>query len=125
MHHSVVKRNSEIIYFVAAGRLTSVKGFDLMIEAIAMLNDLHIHLDILGEGILYNELKQQIQTCGVEDKVSLVGFQQNPYAWFSSADGFLLSSRYEAFPNVVLEALTCGTPVIAMPAPYGIKEITQ
>ena len=88
-----------------------------------MLNDLHIHLDILGEGILGTKLKQQIQTCRVEDKVSLVGFQQNPYAWFSSADGFLLSSRYEAFPNVVLEALTCGNSVIAMPAPGGIKEI--
>ena len=99
------------------------KGFDLLIEAAAMLRNRHVRFDILGEGPLLDDLKQLAQLKGVDKQVRFVGFQSNPYAWFARADGFVLSSRYEGFPNVVLEALTCGAPVIATPAPGGIREI--
>ena len=111
------------IGFVAAGRLGSEKGFDLLIEAFALLKDSRVQLDILGEGPLRDELEQLVRSKGLSDQIRFVGFQANPYAWFARADAFVLSSRYEGFPNVVLEALACGTPVIATPAPGGVREI--
>jgi glycosyltransferase involved in cell wall biosynthesis len=111
------------IWLVAAGRMSTVKGFDLLIEAIAVLADPRIHLSMLGEGPLLNELKLLAAAKGVADQVEFVGLQSNPYAWFARADAFVLSSRHEGFPNVVLEALACGTPVIATPARGGVREI--
>jgi len=111
------------IRLVAAGRLVDQKGFDILIRAIALLRNPDIHLVILGEGPLKDELLELSRSCGVEAQVSFAGYQKNPYAWFANADAFVLSSRYEGFPNVVLEALACGTPVIATPAPGGINEI--
>ena len=113
----------DCIRLIAVGRLTKQKGFDLLIDAIALLNNPKIHLCILGEGILLDELKQFALTKGVSEQVEFVGFQTNPYAWFAQADAFVLSSHYEGFPNVVLEALACGVPIIATPAPGGIHEI--
>jgi glycosyltransferase involved in cell wall biosynthesis len=114
---------AETIKLIAAGRLSAEKGFDLLIESIALLNDPRIHLTLLGEGQKANELKQQAEERAVATQISFAGFQPNPYAWFAHADAFVLSSRYEGFPNVVLEALACGTPVIATPAPGGTREI--
>ena len=111
------------IRLVAAGRLSAEKGFDLLIEALAALGNPAIYLYILGEGVLLNELKQLAIVRGVADNIEFVGFQSNPYAWLARADAFVLSSRYEGLPNVVLEALACGTPVIATPAPGGVREI--
>ncbi len=88
-----------------------------------MLHDTHIRLTILGVGPLRAYLERLAQAMGVVDLVRFEGFQTNPYAWFAQADAFVLSSRYEGFPNVVLEALACGTPVIATPAPGGTREI--
>ena len=108
---------------VASGRLVRVKGFDLLIHAIALLENPGIRLSILGEGAVLDELKQFVLTRNLQDQIFFVGFQSNPYAWFARADAFVLSSRHEGFPNVVLEAIACGTPVIATPAPGGIHEI--
>jgi glycosyltransferase involved in cell wall biosynthesis len=111
------------VRLVAAGRLDVEKGFDLLIDALALLNRPEVHLTLLGEGVLAEELKQRARARGVADRIDFVGFQANPFAWFAKADAFVLSSRYEGFPNVVLESLACGTPVIATPAPGGTGEI--
>ena len=111
------------IRLVAAGRLSTEKGFDLLIEAMAVLGNPTLYLYILGEGSLLNELRQLAIARGVADNIEFVGFQSNPYAWLAQADAFVLSSRHEGFPNVVLEALACGTPVIATPALGGVREI--
>ena len=108
---------------VSAGRLNAQKGFDLLFQAIALLNDSRVYLTILGEGALKESLKTQVINLGISKQVRFVGFQRNPYVWFAHADAFVLSSRYEGFPNVVLEALACRTPVIANPAPGGTWEI--
>jgi glycosyltransferase involved in cell wall biosynthesis len=112
-------------HLVAAGRLTHQKGFDLLIEALALCNGSRPRLTLLGEGPLRPELERLAQQSGVADRVRFVGFQKNPYPFFAQADAFVLSSRYEGFPNVVLEALACGTPVIATPAPGGVAEIAE
>lgn len=113
------------VELVAAGRLAAEKGFDLLIEAMALCADLPVRLTILGEGPLDSELRQLVRARGLTGRVQFVGFQKNPFAWFARANIFVLSSRFEGFPNVVLEALACGTPVIATPAPGGTREILE
>ena len=108
--------------FVACGRLDFQKGFDILIDALALANLESVCLIIIGEGVLLRELKKQAEALGLENKVSFLGFKANPYPFFKQADAFILSSRFEGMPNVVLESLALGTPVIATPAPGGVVE---
>lgn len=110
--------NPDNFNIVAAGALYSVKGFDLLIEAIApLIKDSNRHLYILGEeryeAGYRNKLQALIDLQGVSDNIHLVGHKSNPYPYYKHADLFVMSSRKEAFPNVILEALTLGTPVVA------------
>ncbi len=114
---------NNIINLVSVGRLVEHKGFDLLIDALALCANPRFNLTLLGEGPLLEDLQNQAKAHGIEKQVCFAGFQKNPYAFIAQADAFVLSSRYEGFPNVVLEALACGTPVIATPALGGINEI--
>lgn len=113
-----------VFNLVAAGRLEDQKGFDLAIEAIALAKSANVHLTILGEGSRREMLEKLIQERNVQDRVHLVGYRQNPYPFYGKADGFLLSSRFEGFPNVVLESLFIGTPVVATPI-AGLNSILE
>jgi glycosyltransferase involved in cell wall biosynthesis len=108
---------------VAAGRLAPEKGFDMLVAAMGMCRDLPLTLFILGEGSLRAELEQQLRNESLQDRVVLCGFQRNPYVYLARADAFVLSSRFEGLPNVVLEAMACRTPVVALSAPGGIDEL--
>jgi glycosyltransferase involved in cell wall biosynthesis len=109
---------------VAIGRLAPQKGFDLLIDALARCRDLPLQLDILGKGPAGPDLQRQIDSLVLQDRVRLRGFVANPYVCLRQADALVLSSRYEGMPNVVLEALACGTPVVTTPVP-GALEILQ
>lgn len=111
------------INLVAAGRLSAEKGFDLLIEAVALSRNKDLHVTVLGDGPLKEELRGMARKHGVDQQFVFSGFCKNPYPLFAVADAFVLSSRFEGFPNVVLEALACGTPVIATPAVGGAREI--
>lgn len=113
------------IHLIAAGRLSPEKGFDLLIKALALCGNARLRITILGEGPLRGDLERLARDKGVAQQVRFAGFQKNPYPFFAQADAFVLSSRHEAFPNVVLEALACGTPVLATPAPGGVREILE
>jgi glycosyltransferase involved in cell wall biosynthesis len=117
--------DTRVVNLVSAGRLSPEKGFDLLIEALALCGNPSLRLTLLGEGPMREELEILAQSKGVRGQVRFAGFQKNPYPFFAQADAFVLSSRFEGFPNVVLEALACGTLVIATPAPGGTKEILQ
>lgn len=111
--------NNEYFNIVAAGALYSVKGFDLLIDAMRLVveKDKKVRLYILGEEryeVGYKKrLLNQIKENGLQDNVFLLGHKSNPYPYFKNSDLFVLSSRTEGFPNVVLEALYYGTPVVA------------
>jgi glycosyltransferase involved in cell wall biosynthesis len=114
--------------FVAAGRLEDQKGFDIAIEALGLSKNKNVTLTILGDGTLRHFLTCLIEERKLHDRVRLLGYIQNPYPFFAQADGFLLSSRFEGFPNVVLEALSCGTPVAATPVAglnYTLRDIPE
>ena len=110
--------------FLAVGRLTEQKDFFTAIEAFATVRKKIIaRLLILGEGELRHELEAMTAKLGIAEDVSMPGFVQNPYAYMSRANAFLLSSRWEGLGNVLIEAMACGTPVISTDCPHGPKEI--
>ena len=109
--------------FVGAGRLVGQKGFDRLIEILKnWKNSDDWRLVILGDGPDLNKLQQMIDSAGLP-QITLAGFEANPCRYFAVADVFLLPSRHEGLPNVALEALATGAPVIAMNSAGGIGEI--
>lgn len=110
---------------VAVGRLSREKGVDVLIDAMpgVLRRFPDAQLTILGEGPLEAELKAQAQTLGVQKNVVFLGFQANPWLYLKHANVFVLPSRYEGLPNVLLEALALGTPVVVSDCPGGIREI--
>lgn len=114
-------------YLFAAGRLIHQKGFDLLIRALALLvrEGIDLYLVIAGEGVAQSELRELASELGISSRVSLVGRVENLEAWMAAAFAFVLPSRYEGFPNVLLEALASGAAVIATDCPSGPREILE
>jgi glycosyltransferase involved in cell wall biosynthesis len=111
---------------VAMGRLVEQKGFDTLIKAFShIVQEADARLIILGEGPQRDGIEYMVRDLGIGDKVSLAGFQKNPYALLSSSDVFVLSSNYEGLPMVILEAMACGIPVISTDCKSGPREILQ
>lgn len=109
---------------VACGRLKPLKGFAHLIDALAEVRKtVPAHLWIVGEGEQRAELERKIEGLGLRDCVRLLGFSQNPYRYMAAADVFVLSSLFEGFGNVIVEAMACGAPVVATDCPYGPREI--
>jgi glycosyltransferase involved in cell wall biosynthesis len=110
---------------VAAGRLADAKNYPLMIDAFAALRQrMPARLCILGQGELETALRQLIAARGLGDAIRLAGFQSNPWKYIARADVFLLTSRYEGFGNVLIEAMACGIPVVATASP-GTSDIVN
>lgn len=118
------REGGEGIRYVATGRLTEQKGFDRLLTMMTSA-PASAHLTILGDGPLDRPLREQADQLGLADRVRFAGFAENPWQHIAAADAFLLPSRWEGLPNAALEALACGTPVIATPEAGGITEIAD
>jgi len=111
------------VCYVASGRLVYQKGFDRLLHWFDKLENKKSTLIILGEGGLKGELEYEAKLLKIQDRIRFLGFCDNPWQWYAGADAFLLSSRWEGMPNSALEALVCGTLVIATEESGGVKEI--
>lgn len=116
--------NNDFKNVVAIGNLSSRKGFDNLLKVFGNLKSKKIRLHILGNGKDRELLHQLKQDLGLEN-VIFHGVQKNPYPFLKFADLFILSSRYEGFPNVLLEAGACGTYSLTNNCKGGINEIIQ
>lgn len=98
--------------WLSVGRLEAVKDFPLLLRAMASMPK-QAQLTILGEGPLHGELMGLAAGLGLERRVRFIGFERDVKRWMQAADGFVLSSRYEGLPMVLLEAGACGVPSVA------------
>jgi GalNAc-alpha-(1->4)-GalNAc-alpha-(1->3)-diNAcBac-PP-undecaprenol alpha-1,4-N-acetyl-D-galactosaminyltransferase len=110
---------------LAVGRLAPQKGFDILIEAFALAaaSIPEWDLSIYGDGPMKTELENQIAARGLEDRVFLMASVSDIVAVYRSADAFVHPARYEGYPNVILEALASGLPVIAANSEESIREL--
>jgi glycosyltransferase involved in cell wall biosynthesis len=108
----------------AAGRLAGVKNYALLFDAIAELSSgTPVHAWILGDGVERARLEQEVTKRRLGRLVKFLGFQHNPWRFIAAADVFVLTSTYEGFGNVLIEAMACGTPVVATRSPGTIEII--
>ena len=110
---------------VSAGRLAEAKNWPLLIDALQWLKqELAFHAILLGQGELEPEIRRRIDAAGLAGDVTLCGFQSNPWKFMARGDVFVLTSHYEGFGNVLVEAMACGTPVVATASP-GTRAIVE
>lgn len=101
-------------FVLAVGRLAKQKDYPTLLKAFKLVRQKHdVKLVILGEGELRGELEAFAQELGVHEYLVMPGFQSNPFAWMKRCSCFVLSSRWEGLPNVLLQALACGAKVVA------------
>jgi glycosyltransferase involved in cell wall biosynthesis len=111
---------------LGVGRLSRIKNFALLLRAFARARrEMAMHLMVLGEGKQRQELLRLADGLGIKQDVAFPGFQSNPYPYMRGADLFVLSSSWEGFGNVLVEAMACGTPAVSTDCPSGPKQILQ
>jgi len=111
---------------INVGRLTDQKDQMLLLKAINSIKDkLKIYLIIIGKGKNYSKLKKYIYEKNLRQHIKLLGYKNNPFKYIKQADIFLLSSKYEGSPNVLVEALFLKKYVISTDCPTGPNEILQ
>ena len=113
-------------FFCGVGRLVEQKGFDLLLEAYAKARNHDSSLPelvIVGAGEDLDALKRQASNLGIQQHVHFTGFTTNPYCIIKRAEAFILSSRHEGMPTVLVEAMYLNTPVIAFDCPTGPSEL--
>ncbi|MBW4560235.1 MAG: glycosyltransferase [Mojavia pulchra JT2-VF2] len=117
-------RSGELPVVLGVGRLMEQKDFLTLINAFNLVQQvIPARLVILGSGTERSRLDARVRELGLKNHVAMLGFQKNPYAYMAQADVFVLSSAWEGFGNVLVEAMALGTPVISTDCKSGPAEI--
>ncbi|WP_038565323.1 glycosyltransferase [Draconibacterium orientale] len=121
-NHEQKKLENEFLY---VGRLNAQKGLTYLLRAfaIALRTNSNLHLTIVGEGEEEPQLKTLVKELGLTLQVSFEGFQTSTISYYLRAKATVLTSLFEGFPNVLVESISLGTPVIAFDCPSGPKDI--
>lgn len=117
-------KESPLCRITAVGRLSPQKGFDVLIDAMARVPG-SWSLDIWGDGAERAKLEEIIVRHGLHDRVRLRGYTSEPFHAMRSADLFVLSSRHEGLPGVLIEAIACRCQVVATDCLHGPREILE
>jgi glycosyltransferase involved in cell wall biosynthesis len=112
-------------FIVACGRLHRQKGFDLLLRAFARLREADVALVILGDGPERGNLEMLARELGLGARLTMPGFVENPWSWIARASAFVLPSRWEGLASALVEAMACGTPVIAADCDFGPREVVR
>jgi len=111
---------------LAAGRLHAQKDYPTLVQAFAAVRQKRMaRLMILGEGEARGMLEKMIAQLGISEDVQLRGFVDNPFPYMREASAFVLSSRWEGLPGVLIQAMACGAPVVSTDCPSGPHEILE
>ena len=119
------QQTTESFHIISVGNLIELKGHHLVIQAIKELDN--VTLSIVGEGPKEMELKSLVTTLALQEKVKFLGYKthQELAVLYNQADALVLASSREGMPNVLLEAMACGTPVISSPVGGAVEVITN
>lgn len=109
-------------YIINVARLVPQKGHALLLEAYALCRPKQL-LVLVGDGELRPALEARAESLGIRDRVLFAGQRSNPFCWMAAADLFVLASEYEGLGLVLTEALACGTPIISVDCPGGIRDV--
>lgn len=124
INYTTVKQEN---YLLCVGRLEKQKAFHYAIEAFAKIKEQYpgLRLKIVGQGSLEFELKKLAKILGVASKVDFEGFQKNMIPYYLKARAIILTSLYEGFPNVLVESITLGKPIVAFDCQSGPREVIE
>lgn len=110
---------------ITLGRLDIGKNHMMLIKAIHQLQNPLLRLYIFGVGNMQEELEQLVKKLNLNTQIFLMGFDPNPYKYLKAADLFIFGSNHEGFPNVLLEAMACGLPILTTNCQSGPSEIME
>lgn len=122
-HNHKISNREQII--LAIGRLNKQKGFDMLLKSFSQIKEKGWHLVILGEGLERTNLQNQVDELKINKYVSMPGNVSDVEAYYKKASIFVLSSRYEGFPNVLIEAMGYGCASIAFDCLTGPRDIIE
>lgn len=121
-----IKINSNEKLIIAVGKLEEQKDYPTLLKAFNLIvKEIKVKLVILGKGPYEKQLKELTKDLGLENSIKFVGFQNNPYKYMNIADLFILTSKWEGFGHVIVEAMATGVPVISTDCNSGPAEIIE
>ncbi len=109
--------------FVCVAGFREQKNHRALINAFADIEDKSVRLLLIGKGALLDKAREQVTSLDLQDRVTFLGHRDNPFKYISRAGCFVLASDFEGFPNVLIEALACGTPIISTDCLTGPREL--